>query len=477
VATVTVALNRRAAVLDATNLTRQRYAYGSNIANDWRVLAMLSCVFVLMTAVSPLWRLRNLDVLVASSLVLSVVLLDRWMLDRMVLVSYPALAYLAVRCGWWALGTRREPAPSVPLYTRLTRKWTATQQVRILRLVAAALSLVVVMVGLTSLHVLDVGYAVMEGATLILHGVLPYGHIPDVLHGDTYPIGSYLLYVPAAWLSPVRSTWDDADLTLLVAVAAALATAAGLSHLAARPAPRGDRRAAEAELDGLRAAIAWLAFPPLLVTVSTGTTDVVLAAALVGAVLLWRRPGWASALLAGAAWFKLAPAALLPLWLSRLRGRAAVRSVAAVLVVSCAMVVPLIALGGARGVSQMWHAVSFQFTRSSPHTLWSLFGSVPLQQLAQAATVAVIVAAAIRMRADRSLADDRGRIAAIAATVMIGLQISGNYWNYMYLVWLAPLLLLSIIALHPSENVQSETHPSTQRAQPPMYVSNVDGSL
>src|SRR5205085_8863781 len=161
---------------------------------------------------------------------------------------------------------------STPLYDRLASGWSEAQRVRMLRFVALAAAVAVAVVGLSSLNVIDVGYAAMEGATSILHGGLPYGHIPDVLHGDTYPIGSYLLYVPFAWATPVRSAFDDASAALAVAAGAALVAGLGLWRLARRP----ERSRSSKDTAALRTVVAWLTFPPLVVTVSTGTSDVVL---------------------------------------------------------------------------------------------------------------------------------------------------------------------------------------------------------
>jgi len=445
-ATITVGANGGHTFLDAVDLTKQHYAYGSNIANNVWMLALLSAVFILMTAVWPLWRLRNLDVLVAASTVSAVVLFNDWMLTRMALTAYPALFYLALRCAWWGLAGHRQPAPARPLYNHLTRNWTAPQRLRVLRLMAAALALVTAMVGFTSPHVLDVGYAVMEGATAILHGVLPYGHIADVLHGDTYPIASYLLYVPFAALSPVHTAWDNADFTLVVAVVAAIAAAIGVWRVLAERGAGRPRASGPSELTGLRAAVAVLAFPPLLVTVSTGTTDVVLGAMLVATFVLWHRPGWALAALSAATWFKLAPLAVVPLLLARLRGRVLLSAAAAVAVVSATMLGVLIALGGVGAPGRMLSAMSFQFTRSSPHTLWAVVGSVPLQQLAQAAVLALIAGASVRLARDGALADDRFRIAAVVGAILIGIQITANYWNYMYLIWALPFIVLWLFA-------------------------------
>src|SRR5947209_3494719 len=139
----------------------------------------------MMYADWPLWRIRNLDVAVVASLTFAVVLFNAATLGRMVLAAYPALSYLAFRCACFALLPRRSPRPSVPLYEHATRRWSAREQLRLLRMIAGACALVVVMVGLSSLRVVDVGYAVMQGATAILHGLSPYGHIAGIVHGDT----------------------------------------------------------------------------------------------------------------------------------------------------------------------------------------------------------------------------------------------------------------------------------------------------
>jgi Glycosyltransferase family 87 len=355
----------------------------------------------------------------------------------MVLVSYPAMIYLALRCLCQGLAPPGCRLPATPLYDQLTRRWPAEQRVRVLRVVVVALALITAMVGFTSLHVLDVGYAVMEGATDLVHGILPYGHIPDILHGDTYPIGSYLFYAPFAVFWPVHTAWDDADVTLVLAVLGALLVAFAAWRMTSR---------SRTSTTGPRMAIAVLAFPPLLVTVSTGTTDVVLAAMLGLVLLLWHRPAWGGAVLSGAAWFKASPVLLAPLLLARLRGPGVRRALVGMIGVSVLMVGVLLALGGAAAPGRMLSAMAFQFTRASPHTLWATVGSVPLQQLTEALTLALIAGAAVRLRRDGRLAADRSRVAALAAAILLGAQISGSYWNYMYLVWALPFLVPALLA-------------------------------
>ncbi len=417
-----------------------RSGFGSAIANSPWVLALLAASFALMTAVVPLRRRENLDVLLALAFTASVVLYDAQRPQAFMLVTYPLLALLAARCAWRALGPGSVGAPATPLFDALTAGLGPAAQRRLLRLGLLAAGLVTAMVGLSSLHVVDVGYAVMEGATVLLHGTLPYGHIPDVLHGDTYPLGSYLLYVPLAGLTPVHTAWDDADLTLAVAVAAGLLIAWILQRSAGRAVNRGtgDERA------GLRAAIAWLCFPAVLLTVSTGTTDVGLAALLLLAVLAWRRPTLASALLGLGAWLKLVPLVLLPPLFAGRRPRTWARMMLALGAVSAPMLALLLALGGTHGVGEMLSAFTFQSARQSTFTPWRLTGAVPVQSLVQAALLALVAGAAVRLWRAPEVAASRTRVAALAAALLLGLQLAASYWDVLYLAWVAPLVALML---------------------------------
>jgi len=109
------------------------------------------------------------------------------------------------------------------------------------------------------------------------------------------------------------------------------------------------------------------------------------------------------------------------------------------------MLAVLVGLGGIHAVPRMLSALSFQFTRQSPHILWTVVGSVPLQQLTQAATLALIAAATVRVWREPSFAGDISRIAAVSAAVLLGIQISANYWNFMYLVWAFPFVVMSLL--------------------------------
>lgn len=429
--------------------------YGDWIAYEPSVLAALSALFILMVGVVPLRRLRNLDAVAALSLLAPVILLEHWYVSASAISAAPGICYLTARCIRRAFGAGEAVAPSVALYDHLTRRWSGAERVRTLRIIVIAIALVFVMVGVSSPAADDVAYAVMEGATRIIHGVLPYGHLPgDVFHGDTYPILSYALYVPLAAVEPVRATWSSLDGELALTVLAALLTAGLLAWSAGRGSRRpatpaelaGRRAAAHSELAGLRAAIALLAFPPLLITASSGTTDPALGAMLLLALLLWRRPAVCAGMLAVAGWFKLAPFALVPVWLAPRRGRSLLLALVAIAAVSVACVAVVAGLGGLDGVPAMVRAIGYQFDRSSPQSAWYALGITGLQPLGEAAVLALVAGGSVRLWRAPDLAADRGRLAALSAAVMLGLQFTSNQWAFMYLAWVMPLLGVSLLS-------------------------------
>lgn len=424
-----------------------RVPYGNWVAYQPALVLLFSAVFVLMAGVAPWRRLRNLDVVVALSLVASVLLFQRRYLDPSLLLAALAMVYLLLRCISRALMVERPASPSVPLLTALTPRLSEASRIRWLRVSVAALALVVLMISVSSTDPVDVIYAVMQGATRLVHGVLPYGHMPPgIVHGDTYPIFTYGLYAPVALVAPVTTIWDSVDGGLAVAALAALLSAWAVfrSHAGARLGARL-ARTSEDEAAGLRAAAAWLAFPPLLITASTGTTDVVLAAMLAVALLLWRRPAACAGMLAAAGWFKLAPFALLPVCLAPLRGRRLGAAVASIVLVSAPLIGLLVALGGVRGPTSMLHAISYQFSRGSEQSFWSALGIAGLQPLGQACVLGLIAGAAMKLRQEPDLARDRARMAALAAAILIALQLAADYWAFLYLVWVMPLVSLSVL--------------------------------
>jgi hypothetical protein len=374
-----------------------RPRYGSKMSDSPWLLAVLSIAFAAATLTRPLRSMRNLDVLALLAFAIPIVAGDHQLQTLSVVSGYPVLAYLCARCIWRA--TRSESKPATPLVQSIPAPYIA----------AAAILLAFIAIG--SSGAIDVGFASTAGATLLLHGTLPYGHMPaDVVHGDTYPLLNYVLYLPAAAIAPVRDAFDDTSGALLIGLAGALLT--GLA------------------LKSSRLTLAWLCFPPTVIAVAAGTNDLLLAAAIALALAYASR----SALVAGA-WIKLAPLALIPMYLARTRAKGWQAAAA----LTAALTATLLILGGPAAIKDMLHALRFQLDRGTDQSAWSLLGIQALQPIAQAAVIAGIAWATINA--------DRLNLAAAGGAILAALQLSASNWTYLYVVWLFPALAFALLAI------------------------------
>lgn len=436
-----------------------RLPSGNALATSPLVLALLVGVFALCTITLPAVSLRNLDVLALVSFLLTILLFAHRLTDASVYAAYPPLLYLGVRCLQLGLGRGPIRLAGTPLLDRLTAAWAEGRLSRILVMALAAAALIVAMLTISSTGIEDVGIASMLGATRLLDGRLPYGQLPAfVVHGDTYPLLNYVAHIPAATVLPVRDAFDDFDGALYTALVATLVVAAAL-YRTRRRGPAGSREA------GLRVALAWLTFPPVTIAASAGRNDMLLAACVALALCAAVHSGRSTLALAIAGWVKLIPLLILPLWLTRFRGRALARALAGAAGVSAAATLALLALGGAGGPADMVRAVSFQFQRGSQLSIWTLANVPTAQMVFQAAVLALLALMAWRVVTDRALAGDLPRIAALVGAVMIGVQLSASYWTFAYLPWLFPPLALSLLSEPPgSPALRTYVSPRVRRA-------------
>jgi hypothetical protein len=446
------AVRRNGSVERFADVREDEVPYGVPLSYRPLTIAMAALAFLLATAVLPLRRLRNLDVAALLAFVVPVVLLQQRYVAASTLAAVPSLLWLTGRCAWRALGPSRPARPALPLFDALTPTWDDRQRVRMLRLAVVVAAACTVMLTVSAQTTVDVGQAVMEGATLLVHGTLPYGNMPgDVFHGDVYPLLGYAVYAPLALPLPVHDAWDVANGALIVAALAAVAGAWLVARLGRTVAARaGDDGPGPAELParaaGLRAALAWLTLPPLLIAVSTGTSDVLLGVLLLAALLLVRRPLASTAWVLAAGWFKVVPFALLPIWLARLRGRRLAAAFGLIAGSTALTLVVLVALGGTGAPHAMLHAVAYQVERRTLHAPLTLLHLEWLQPLAQAAVLALIAGATVRVRRDAALAADPVRLAALAGAVLLGLQLTGNYWTFLYLAWVVPCAIAGLLS-------------------------------
>ena len=414
---------------------------GSTVANSPLMLALLTALFVLSTAVLPLARLRNLDVLVMTSFVGVVLLLNARLVVASVAVATPALAYLFARCAVVGLALSSVPGTSegsTSLYDHLTRAWPTERRVRLLRLVTGATALAFLMITLTSTGETDVAAASLSGATNLIHGLVPYGHIADgIVHGDTYPLLTYVFYVPGALWMPVIDAFSDLSGALPITAVAALLGAWGLQRIAAR--------LTSSPTAPFRASLAWLSFSPVLLAASGGSNDLVLAALVVWLLTLAGQAGRSSLVLAAACWTKVVPLILVPVWLARLRGRDLKVALVALVGISGALIAWLLALGGADAIREMVDALSFQFQRASFHAPWRPFGLSWLQIILQAALLALLALATLRAWRNRGLRTDLPRLAGLSGALLLGVQLTANYWTWAYLPWAFPCIAAALL--------------------------------
>jgi hypothetical protein len=396
---------------------------GSDVGQRPPVLCGLVALFLAATLRLPLRRRENLDAAALAAMAVPIVLLNDRFLEWSVLATGVLLAYL----GWRCLRVVTERADH-----RVPGRWVMDAlPPRAMGLVAggaaAGLALLSIPGGLVS----DVGFASLAGATTVLDGSLPYGNLPlgELVHGDTYPLLAYLAYVPAALASPVHDGFDGLEGALYVATAFALLAALAL-----------------ARLGGRRLAIAFLAFPPVMIAASSGSSDLVAAAFVAGALVLGAHAGGSTAALAVAGWVKLGPLALIPVWAARYRDRGVARALAGAGAVTAVLVAGVVALGGPGGLADMAHALSFQSERGSPMSVWGLL-SIPAAQIAfQAVVLTGIALAVIQVWRDRTLAADPQRLAALAAAVLLGVQLAANHWSATYLAWVFPLVAVALLS-------------------------------
>lgn len=418
-----------------------RVPIGSQLFWSPAVLTMLALVFCAALAVVPLCSLRNLDASVLGGGFLLELLLYKYrFVAPHIAVATAVLAYLGARVAWTALHPAAPARPARSLLGYLAQRADPASRRRLSAVSMGALVLLGAMLIITSTGISDIALVNLAGATVIKSGELPYGNFPPALgHGDTYPLFSYLLFLPGALLSPVSDYFDDLQSALNINVVAYLA-AAFFVYGAVFKTGR-DRGAAAL------ATAAWLAFPPVVFAASSGTNDVPTAAFVALALFAWQRPAIAAAALALAGWAKVVPALALATQFAPLRGRRLIAAATGVAAVCGAGVAVLYALGG--GVGAMLDAMRFQTERGSLHSVWWQLDALGAQRAFQAATLGVLAAMTCAIALRPELRNLRSTAAA-SALVLILVQLAGNYWNATYLPWVMPLVLVGLFAGHRS---------------------------
>ncbi len=399
-------------------------AYGKH-ANYWWVWGPMALVFALaFWRTDRLYSLRNLDILVMLSFLVSHSYFREGITYEAVLLWYPPLIYLFFRTllVGFGIGERVEQTSSFPT-------WLIT----LLAVVAGGF---VIGLNLDS-RVIDVGYAGVAGADLVLEGVHPYGNMPDdVRSGDTYGPLNYLLYVPAVLALGFSGEWDYLPAAHAVTIFAFVAGAVAL--LAAGWRYSGPRV-------GAALFLAWAVFPYTLYSTNNNTNDVLVAAVMAIGLALATSPVARGAAVAAGFAIKLYPIILVPLWMfyEDVRRGPLVKFVLGGAAVTAGSFWILLLGGNFLENVRLFYerTLAFQGERVTP---WTIFVQMPETQFLQSPLIAAVILLGFLFGAFPRLRTVR-RLAALSAALVIGFQLTMSYWFYAYITWFLPFLFLALL--------------------------------
>lgn len=427
------------------NMARgERGAYGKQ-ANFWYVWGPMAFIFALaFLRNDKLFSLRNLDVAVMLSFLVSHAFFRQGIIEEAVLLWYPPLIYLLIRTLLlgFGIGERVEKTSNFPTW---------------LLFALAAISGGFVLALNTDARVIDVGYAGVAGGQLIMDGLLPYGNMPDSVEtGDTYGPLNYLLYIPFIVMFGFSGDWDFLPaahaLTSFSFIAGALAMIyAGWRFSGPKPAAA--------------LVFAWCVFPYTLYSTNNNTNDIIVASAAAVGIALAASPIARGAAIAAGFSIKLYPIILGPLWL--LHGGLRRRPVTDFIIGGAAVIVMtfwvLLMDGNPLDNAVLFYekTLAFQGDRETP---WSILAQVPrlsfLQTPLTVLTVVLAIAVALvpRKRTIR-------RLAAFSAALVILFQLTVNYWFYPYVTWFEPFIFIALLVATNEKTELDNDRPSATARQ------------
>jgi hypothetical protein len=212
---------------------------------------------------------------------------------------------------------------------------------------------------------------------------------------------------------------------------------------------------------GIALAFGWLAYPFTLYTMNANANDSLIAAIVVGAMLVLVSPSARGAVMALGSAAKFGPTALAPLFATgtgERRMRSAFIFGIAFLAVGALLVLPFLPDGGPRELYD--RTLGYQASRSSPFSVWGLDPSLDfLRPIARGGAIALALAVAFWPRRKTP-----AQVAALAAAVLIAVQLGATHWFYFYVVWFLPLVLAALFVAQRGDAISrssSEGAPGT----------------
>ena len=399
-------------------------AYGKE-ANYWWVWGPMALVFALaFVRTDKLYSMRNLDVLMMLSFLVSHGFFRAGVSYEAVLLWYPPLIYLLVRTllMGFGIGERVEKTSSFPTW--------------LLLVLAVAASALILGLNLSS-RVIDVGYAGVVGADRILDGVVPYGNFPsDVGTGDTYGPLNYLIYVPAVMVFGFSGEWGFLPAAHAVTIFSFLLGAAALLFAGWR---YSNFRA------GAALFLAWAIFPYTLYSTNNNTNDILVAAVTaVGLAVVTSPVARGVAITAGFA-IKLYPLVLAPLWMFHddVRRRPILDFVLGGIAVVVASFWVLFLDGRILGNLKLFYnkTLAFQGERDTP---WTIFTQIPQTEVLQSPLIAAVILLGFVLAVFPKVRTVR-RLTALSAALVISFELTTSYWFYPYITWFQPFIFLTLL--------------------------------
>src|SRR5205085_1826229 len=94
------------------------------------------------------------------------------------------------------------------------------------------------------------------------------------------------------------------------------------------------------------------------------------------------------------------------------------------------------------GLHKFWNeTIGYQADRPSPFSIWGLHTSLmPLRRVVEVAMVVLAVGVAAFPRRRTAV-----QVAALAAAILLAVEISASHWFYLYIVWFTPPLLAAVL--------------------------------
>ena len=414
-------------------------SFGGVLNAPWVWIPLCGIFLIGLLDFRRLRRAAHLDLLVLLGFGLSHYFFNRGEIGLSVPLVYPVLLYLLARMLWIGFrGAGEGLRPTMPAF------WLGAIAIFLL-----AFRLVV---NIADSGVIDVGYAGVIGADLLGHGDAIWGEgvFPgENRFGDTYGFANYLAYLPFELGLPWSGVWDELAPAHAAAIAFDLAAAGALFMIGIRMRP--GRRGQEL---GAILLFAWAAYPYTAYTLASNSNDSLVAALIAWSLVVLSSPVGRGVLLAAAAAVKFAPLALAPLYAAGERGLldrdpavSWLRARRGTIVFICALVLAsalfLVHPAIEPGLATFYErTIASQIDRSSPFSVWGQADLDWLHAVVEfsALGLAILVAFVPRRRGF-------AQIAALAAAVLIAVQLTADHWFYLYIVWFFPALIAALATL------------------------------